>query len=172
MSYLERYQQGECLQVWAELEALGEQVRKEPTFSDAWVVTQETMRRVRHNLDLLIPRLQELGYVFGYAWAEPFDPNWARSKPPLRTPPPSDITQLITAFERSIGILPLSLRAFYEEIGGVNFVGSQTSMALSPTMSTTTGITSILSLWKRPTRNCLMPLLNGNLTMERIHNVL
>jgi hypothetical protein len=124
MSYLEQYRQGKCIQVWAELEALGDQVRIEPVFSDAWSVAQETMRRVRYNLDLLIPRLQELGYVFGYGWVQPWELDWAQSNPPLRTPPPANVRQLLDAFEQKVGILPLSLRAFYEEIGGVNFVGS------------------------------------------------
>jgi len=124
MNYLERYRQGECVQVWTELEALGDQVRKEPIFSDAWAVAQETMRRVRHNLDLLTPRLQELGYVFGYAWVQPWELDWAQSNPPLRTPPPPHVRQILDAFEQKVAVLPLSLRAFYEEIGGVNFVGS------------------------------------------------
>lgn len=64
-SFIDRYEQGECEQVWAELQALGEHVREEPYYSDALAVAHETMRRVRHNLELLVPRLTELGYCFG-----------------------------------------------------------------------------------------------------------
>src|SRR5579863_6208071 len=110
MSYLERYRQGEYVQVWTDLKVLGDQVRNEPLFSDAWAVAQETMRRVRYNLDLLIPRLQELGYVFGYAWVKPRSLEWARSQPPLRTPPPPDVRQLLAVFEQRLGVLPLSVQ--------------------------------------------------------------
>jgi 3-oxoacyl-ACP reductase-like protein len=65
-SYLDRYLSGEHEQVWAELVAVGEQVRKEPLYSDAWAVARETMRRVRLNIEQLIPRLVQVDFVFGY----------------------------------------------------------------------------------------------------------
>ncbi|HLZ56291.1 MAG TPA: hypothetical protein VKR06_05020 [Ktedonosporobacter sp.] len=128
-SYLERYLQGECIEVWAELVALDDQVRKEPIFSDAWAVARETMRRVRQNIEVLIPRLRALGYVFvhdqfprerGFSTQEL---DWIRGNPPVRTEPASDIVLKLDALEREVGLLPLSLRAFYQEVGGVNFVG-------------------------------------------------
>jgi hypothetical protein len=139
-SYLTRYLQGEYTQVWEELVELGDQVREEPVYADAWAVAQETMRRVRHNLELAIPRLQALGYVFIHDWMatqpdgssrieqEEFlgfylEEEWVESNPPLRTEPSVDIIEQLDAFEREIGPLPLSLRAFYQEVGGINFVG-------------------------------------------------
>lgn len=62
--YLKRYQAGEHSQVWKELVALGDQVRAEPIYSDAQAVAQETMRRARHNIELLVKRLQKLGFKF------------------------------------------------------------------------------------------------------------
>ena len=46
--------------------------------------------------------------------------------PTLRvfTPPAQDVLEIIAEFERRGGILPLSLRAFYEVVGSVNFVGT------------------------------------------------
>jgi hypothetical protein len=41
-TYLERYRNGEREQVWAELLALGAQVREEPLFSDALAIARET----------------------------------------------------------------------------------------------------------------------------------
>jgi len=70
-SYLERYLAGEYEQVWAELEALGEAVREEPLHGDALAVARSTMRRVRENLEVLIPRLVKAGYQFGYGWVQP-----------------------------------------------------------------------------------------------------
>jgi hypothetical protein len=71
LTYLERYLAGEYEQVWAELVALGEAVRDEPLHSDALAVARETMRRVRQNLEMLIPRLVTMGYQFGYGWIQP-----------------------------------------------------------------------------------------------------
>lgn len=67
-TFLERYLKGEHEQVWAELHALGKHARDEPLFTDALSVARETMRRARHNIEVLVPRLQSLGYIFGYAW--------------------------------------------------------------------------------------------------------
>lgn len=61
---LRRYQAGEHEQVWADMVALGPGVREEPYLGDAQAVARETMRRVRHNLELIVARLEELGYRF------------------------------------------------------------------------------------------------------------
>jgi len=128
-SYLQRYLQGNCIAVWDELLALGEQVREEPIYSDARAVAQETMRRVRYNLELLIPRLRALGYFFAHdrlpdeSSQSRQEREWRESLPPLQTTPPPDIAEQLDLFEREVAVLPLSLRAFYQEVGGVNFIG-------------------------------------------------
>jgi hypothetical protein len=71
-SFLERYKRGEHEQVWAELVALGAAVREEPVYADALAVAHEMMRRARHNIEQLIPRLVAVGYQFGYGWVQPF----------------------------------------------------------------------------------------------------
>src|SRR5436309_3059403 len=53
VGFLERYRGGEHEAVWAELLALGEQVRSEPLYSEARAVAGETMTRGRRNLELL-----------------------------------------------------------------------------------------------------------------------
>ncbi len=124
---LERYRQGDCERVWEELYALGPAVRRGDLYPDAEAVAMETMRRVCHNIELLIPRLEELGYEFGYAWMEEENPTadatWIAEQPARFTPPPSAISEQIQRFEEQAGLMPLSLRAFYREVGGVNFVG-------------------------------------------------
>lgn len=118
-SFLSRYLDGEHEQVWAELLALGEQVREEPLYSDALAVARKTMNRVRYNIELLIPRLTELGYQFLGA------PNNGLlvSFPPVLSPPAANIDDLIVTLERETGLLPLSLRVFYQVVGGVNLGG-------------------------------------------------
>lgn len=206
-TYLERYLTGEREQVWTELQSLGDAVREEPVYGDAWAVARETMRRARHNIEMLIPRLVAVGYQFGYGWIQPFvrerltrpyrahydratgqytqgtlleptipdhfgtrlraeyeaQQDAARDEPPLFLPAndreeriallmekypdwasapllPDGSTrhyvktldelrarptasQLVAELESTVGTLPLSIRAWYEVVGGVNFVG-------------------------------------------------
>src|SRR5579859_7270575 len=99
VSYLERYLQGECIQVWAELVALGEHVREEPVYADAWAVACETMRRVRQNIEGVIPRLRARGYVFVHDQLSngrgllAQERDWIQGNPPVHTEPPSDIVR-------------------------------------------------------------------------------
>lgn len=110
-SYLERYKQGETVQVWQELVALGEQVRTEPIYTDARAVAQETMRRARQNIELLFVRLRQLGFKF---------------QDPAGIFMPTTKTQLdeLEKFEKQVGPVPLSVRAWIEQVGTVNFMGN------------------------------------------------
>jgi hypothetical protein len=184
---LERYQAGDHIAVWNELTALGEGVRDQRYLADAAAVASETMRRARHNVELLIHRLDARGYRFldtvssaedrlsqldvmsqlsaqiqARAALHPGSPNVhtaqmleglramttrvapllekvaskaskaaaSRRKPPLEDPqvfsPPGRKTPgLLKKLEQAAGgPLPLSLRAWYEEVGGVSLMGS------------------------------------------------
>jgi hypothetical protein len=119
MSYLERYRSGECGRVWKEIQALGAAVRREPHFSPAREVAAETMRRVRRNCERIVARLRSLGYVFGTY------PDRTRRTPdsePL-TAPSEAIRADCTELESQAGPLPLSLVAFWHEVGSVDLVG-------------------------------------------------
>lgn len=129
--FLDRYLRGECKQVWDELLTCGEEIRREPLFTDASAVAHETMRRVRYNIEILIPRLRSLGYEFGEFSGQDPCPHWtqAASSPEESStflpfvPPHPEIQQLLEQLEQAMGPLPLSLHAFYLEVGGVNFLG-------------------------------------------------
>jgi len=171
MTYLERYRQGQYAEVWADLVALGPAVRDEPHFADAKAVAEETMRRARQNVETIIDRLDQLGYVFNNRPSEPALPSgvnvspatelritrtldyvtklglpeykddplrheafdWARAQGiPLggganqkgqEKPEPVPTAEL-DDFERRHGPLPMSLRAWYEIVGPVDFCGS------------------------------------------------
>lgn len=114
-SYIARYQAGEREQVWAELTALGEQVRQEHILPDALAVAYETMSRVRENVQRIIPRLQRIPYDF--------DCLCGLDGPYV--PPPGDIKDQVARLERLTGQLPLSLRAWYEVGGSVDLTGFQ-----------------------------------------------
>lgn len=119
LTYLERYQQGEYEAVWTELTALGAQVLHEPLRTDVYDVACATMLRVRENIETLIPRLQALGYRFGI-WEE--DEEVELYSGPLVAPIAR--TQAgIARIEQELGVLPLSLRAFAEIVGSVDFRG-------------------------------------------------
>jgi hypothetical protein len=109
-SWLERYREGLSAQVWTEMTSLGADLRNEPdTFDAALAVARATMRRARANVELLVDLLPARGYEFA---ADPF------------TPPPADIGVQLDQVEAEVGLLPLSLRVWFEEVGQVNFVGS------------------------------------------------
>jgi len=62
--WLERYIAGECEAVWAEMTAVGVAVREPPYAEPAWATARETMRRAKANLELIVERLDRLGYQF------------------------------------------------------------------------------------------------------------
>jgi len=109
-TWLERYRKGEYERVWAEMMAAGEHIRREPLFSDALAVARETMSRARENIAVLRARLERIGYRFAY-------PDEA-----VRPPRP-DVQRCIEELERRVGPMPLALRAWYEIVGSVNFIG-------------------------------------------------
>lgn len=104
MSYLDRYLQGEHEAVWDELLALGAEIYEPKLFESALAVARETMRRVRANIEMLIPRLGQIGFAFGYdhlllqTVAHPLSGRnadwerymealrWSREQPPLFFP--------------------------------------------------------------------------------------
>jgi hypothetical protein len=138
-SFLQRYQRSDHEQVWRELVALGPTVREEPLYADALAVARETMRRARHNIELLVPRLSSLGFAFGCQWVLECPPAYVHRRPELADgwrhwvmeaqheyctfrPPLPDVLERIADLEQRTGILPLSLRAWYEVVGTVDLV--------------------------------------------------
>jgi len=125
------------------------------------------MRRVRTNIERFIPRLVQVGFIFGYHRVlqqrlhEPMQVNdwteylevleWSRAQPPVFLsarlaeeyrdyivslglgdigPEMSDpgvavpdMRAYVEELDRVVGPLPLSLRAWYTEVGAVNFYG-------------------------------------------------
>lgn len=119
MNYLERYHNGEYEQVWDELRALGPAVLQEPHNSQAREVAAETMRRVRRDCEILVARLQSLGYIFG-TYPDGTKEYYTQGPlVPLSDAKRADMSEL----EEEAGPLPISLVAFWEEVGSVDFVG-------------------------------------------------
>jgi hypothetical protein len=101
MSFLSRYQQGEHFAVWAELNALGEDVRARKIRDDAYAVASETMRRARVNIQTL-----------------------AGDRPDCFRPPAKRTADRLKAFEKQLqGKLPFSLHAWWMHVGEVALPG-------------------------------------------------
>lgn len=118
MNYLKRYQSGEYEQVWDELQALGPDVRNESNYPQALEVATETMRRVRGNCELIVSRLTTAGYHFGL-----YPDGTKYSNPDPLVGPSRESRVAIIYLEREAGPLPLSLVAFWQEVGTVDLIG-------------------------------------------------
>lgn len=113
---LERYAQGECREVWHELS----ECDSADGLPGAAEVLDETMRRVRANLEVVVERLQALGYVFGsYPSGQPV-PAYSV---PLGEPASEELEACIGRIESAAGAVPTSLKAFWRGVGSVNLVG-------------------------------------------------
>jgi len=107
--WIERYRSGQRRQVWTEMTSLGADVRADADgLQDARVITRETMVRARHNVERVIEELHARGFEFE---ADPL------------VPPSSGTAAQLDALEAEIGLLPLALRAWFEEVGQVNLNG-------------------------------------------------
>lgn len=118
---LSRYLAGAYEQVWEELLSMGEDVRREPWSTEARTVAQETSRCVRHNCELLIARLEQLGWRFFDAHPELRSP-YAPWQGVARLCSPASLGML-NEIEQQFGPLPLMLRVFHEVVGGINLIG-------------------------------------------------
>jgi hypothetical protein len=130
ITYFDRYQEFasagyENTRIWAELTSLGSDIRHEPLFADAKAVAHETMSRAKHNIEILIDRLQTLDYQFLY-------PKEAR------IPPDQESIAALETFEATYGPLPLSIRAWYEVVGTVCFMGSHPTLSYLDSSTRTT----------------------------------
>jgi len=116
-----RYQSGECAAVWKDLVALGPDVRKPPYDAAARAVAAETMRRVKHNYELVVNRLRGLDYEFEV------DPDAPRERidpirGPMHTPPPD--TEHLAACEEAGLLIPLAVHSFVQEVEAVELLGT------------------------------------------------
>jgi hypothetical protein len=115
-TFLERYLEGDYEKVCAELAGLGLLVHDEPWHSDAQAVAVEMMTRARHNVGLLVERLNTLGYRFVHperVWVPPDEKNLT----------------LLNAMEQRHGPFPLVVHAWCEIVGSVNFMGAHPKLS-------------------------------------------
>ena len=116
---LSRYTAGEHVQVWNELQQLGPAVLEDGHRETAMQVAAETMRRVQRNCALIVTRLKSLKYKLG---VYPDGSKGYYSMGAL-VPPNAEMAADIAALNEATGPLPLSLTAFWEQVGSVDLVG-------------------------------------------------
>jgi hypothetical protein len=122
----DRYLEGFYQQVYDALQAEQDQVFVEQNYENALPVSREIMKRVRYNIELLIPRLHDLGYQFGQGFFEDMSPEEKAAvemDAPIFKEPDSQTPEKVVLLEQLTGTLPLSLKCWYEEVGSVNLVG-------------------------------------------------
>lgn len=103
--FLERYKAGECEQVWQELKNLGE-INQQFVKDEALVVAREMMTRVKYNFEAIANNLIKLGFEF-------------EQPDKVLLPAKSNASEYLDEFEQQWGILPFSVRAWYEVIHSV-----------------------------------------------------
>lgn len=131
-NYYKRYQQGLCQEVYDELVALPEQVFDESIYQDAAAVGRVMMSRVRSNIAMVVVRLKIMGYHFvdGFWDKENYGPLSQEEEVrldqcyPIFAEPPAETPALLNALEQRIGMLPISLKCWYQQIGSVNLIGT------------------------------------------------
>lgn len=121
-TFLDRYLYGEYKQVWDELYAQGEAIHQESLLEDAVAVAEETMLRVRTNIELITARLYSLGYAFG-TYPDGHTKIYGYTQPHHQ--PKRNIEKEIAEFEQleGVGKLPLSVKLFWQIVGDVDWMG-------------------------------------------------
>ena len=135
LPHFDRYLAGDHEGVWRDLVALGADVRSDTHLADALAVAYETMHRVEQNVRLLAERLTGIGYRFvdagsgGGLFAAWFGRRGGRLHAPHVTRAPGTF-EAIRELERTAGgPIPLSLRAFFDVVGAVDFTGEHDSLS-------------------------------------------
>lgn len=124
MTWLERYQAGERDRVWAELRQLGAAVRHEAHLADATAVAEEMARRARANLELLLTRLDDVGYRV-------HTNDEAQAPVTAWVPPTPGVVEHLDWLELQVGPLPLTIAAWARIVGDVWLVGTHPGWARS-----------------------------------------
>lgn len=132
-----RYLDGDREVVWQELRQLGAGVR-DPAFADeAQAVCDEVARRARRNIDVLVERLIEQGYLFH---ANDDDATPVR---PLIGPGP-DAEEFVAWLDHIYGPIPMILSSWVRIVGDVWMVGThpawETSASADPLVVEVAGL--------------------------------
>jgi len=116
MNLYQRYLNGETKAVYDDIYTLGSKAFDDIYRREVEKVMEETFKRVGFNLTIIYNELMNLGYLF----KSDFKFNFEK---PLH-PPLENTEALLEKLELAVkdfGFVPLSLKYFYQLVGGVNF---------------------------------------------------
>jgi hypothetical protein len=117
MTLYDRYISGQTEQVYQHILALEKEAFSPAYQNDIDQVLTELFNRVAYNLNIIYAELKTINYLF----KTEFKYNFER---PLHKPLP-ETSVLLEKLDKAVnpfGFVPLSLKYFYEIVGGVNFV--------------------------------------------------
>jgi hypothetical protein len=126
-SLYDQYQKGFHQEVYDELLAMQEHIYDPSIYEEGLAITRTIMRKVRFNIEQIIPHLHKMGYLFGKGgfW-ENFsleEKLQAERDSPIFQPPTFETLKHVADLEKLGGLLPLSLKCWYEEVGCINLIG-------------------------------------------------
>jgi hypothetical protein len=127
MNFIQRSNRGEAIQVYSDIDALGQAAFNEQYFDDVREVVAETMRRTAQNLNVIYDELTTLDYNFTRK------AQYSFQKPLVR--PFTDTTTLLAQLDEAVapfGHVPLSLKLFYTFVGGCNFAWDNDAADATP----------------------------------------
>lgn len=115
--WLDRYRAGRREEVWHELRQLGQGVRDPALLPDAQAVCDEMARRARANIELLVGRLTEQGFLFHQNDDDqtPVTPFY---------PARADAADQAAWLQDRFGPVPLALLSWVRIVGDVWLVGT------------------------------------------------
>lgn len=129
VSLLSRYNNGERVEVWEHLATLTIDNLSAEQEAGVRAVAAETMKRARHNVELIYNRLCTLGFNFLTPKAPQIERGSTRFGEvayPYQAFAPADaqdFAHYLPIVTEACGQLPLSLEAWYEHAGTVAFMG-------------------------------------------------
>jgi len=112
-----RYAAGEHEAVWHELRQVGDRVRSHDLIADAQSVCDEMARRARHNVEVIVERLSEQGYVFHAN-------DDARTPVTPYHPPGARVEAVHDWLTEHFEVVPMTLLAWLNHVGDVWLVGT------------------------------------------------
>jgi hypothetical protein len=116
MTFLERYKNGETIEVYQEIQDLGQKAFEKPYFKDVNGVLNETFERVNYNLEIIYQYLVGIGYKFRT------DAKYTSYQPIAK--PLENCEKLLEKLDKMVkpfGHVPLSFKTFYRIVGSCNF---------------------------------------------------
>lgn len=111
--WFEYYQQALHQEVYDKLLAMQENIAELAVYEEALRTMRTLMRRMRQNSEVLVSRLQMLGYRFGEGFAaSPEEPAYWERAAPMYQPPTPETPEHVARLEERVGPLPLALRCW------------------------------------------------------------